>query len=323
MINAYFEGLEQRISDNLPIENIHSVASFFVSRLDVKFEDKVEQLEKNGIDAAKYIGQIGILNALAAYEAFIKFIQKERFQKIKAAGGNVQRPLWASTGTKNPEYSDVLYVDSLVLPDTVNTAPPKTITAFLDHGQTKIVEYEKSAESLEKAISEMRDAGISFPEIMEELEAEGVEKFQDAQNGLLKAVREKIASFSRDIGYLKNDVVKKMDSMETANFVERFFQQDATLFTNIKEEEEEVLNRLGWINAPVTSRTLISSGNALRKDLLGEGYTDAVVLGMGGSSLAPEVFSNVFDGDEKEKGLNLSILDSTDPIQIKKKNSIL
>jgi len=319
VINAYYEGLEQRISEKQPISDIHSVASFFVSRLDVMFEDKIKQADSAGTKATDLIGKLGIINALAAYEAFVSSIEGERFGNIREAGGNVQRPLWASTGTKNPDFSDVLYVDSLVLPDTVNTAPPKTIEAYMDHGRTQIVDYANAKETLGEAIGNLEDVGINFPEMMEELEAEGVEKFQKAQNGLLAAVKEKSASFSRRLGDLKGDTIRMLEKMGAADFRERFFAPDATLFTSRKEEEAEVLNRLGWIDAPRTSRDLIDSGIALRDAVLSDGYTDAVVLGMGGSSLAPEVFSKVFGANEKAEGLNLSILDSTDPIQIQAK----
>lgn len=316
VMDAYFKGLEMRLNKGLPIKDIHSVASFFVSRLDVKVESQLNEITTGALSS--YVGRVGILNALAAYNAFQISIQGERFKKLKAAGGNFQRPLWASTGTKNPEYSDVLYVNNLVLPDTVNTAPPKTISAYLDHGRVEVVGYKGAVKTFDDAIEAFSYAGLNFDAIWQELEKEGVEKFQSAQDDLLKVIETKRRSYVAELGGLAEKVRIQMSEMDDSGFREKFFTPDVHLFTQRAEEQEEVLNRMGWLDSPLTSQNLIPIGKELLREVLSEGYTHAVVLGMGGSSLAPEVFSEVFAETTKD-GLLLSILDTTDPIQIKAK----
>lgn len=182
VMDAYLSGLEQRVAAGLPVDRIASVASFFVSRVDSNIDP---QLAKLGATALQ--GKAAVANAKLAYADFQKTFGAERFRRLAAAGARVQRPLWASTGTKNPAYSDVLYVEELIGPDTVNTVPPQTLDAFRDHGAVRRT-LDAGLSEAEGVFAELAGLGISMPAVTEQLEREGVKSFMDAFTQLLEAV---------------------------------------------------------------------------------------------------------------------------------------
>jgi transaldolase len=185
VMDAYLAGLEQRIEAGLPVDRIASVASFFVSRMDSKVDKLLEEI---GTDEARALmGKSAIANAKLAYQRYMTTFGGKRFGKIKLVGGKVQRPLWASTSTKNPAYPDTLYVDTLIGADTVNTIPPKTLAAFLDHGIVADTVVKKIA-TQEKVLQELEDLGISVKTVTDELEAEGVSSFSKAFADLLAVI---------------------------------------------------------------------------------------------------------------------------------------
>lgn len=184
---AYIRGLERRHADGHPIDRIASVASFFVSRVDSAVD---EALEKAGGDAAKSLmGTIAIANAKVAYGHFANLFGSDQFRRLAEQGARPQRLLWASTGTKNPDYSDVLYVEELMGPDTVNTLPPKTLEAFRDHGTAEPRLTEGLADAHAK-LSRLGELGISLDEITDELEAAGIRSFAEAFERLLASLDE-------------------------------------------------------------------------------------------------------------------------------------
>lgn len=191
VMDAYLKGLEKRVEAGLPIGSIASVASFFVSRVDTNVDARLNGMINTGDDRAQkaktLLGKAAIANARLAYADFKLVFSTERFQKLKARGGRVQRPLWASTSTKNPAYRDVIYVDELIGPDTVNTIPPQTLAAFLDHGQVRL-SLEEDLEGAQEALTGLETLGISMKEVTDTLEAEGVKSFSDAFTVLLDAV---------------------------------------------------------------------------------------------------------------------------------------
>ena len=200
VIDAYFSGLEKRIQANAPIDHIASVASFFVSRVDTKVDKKLQEIATSGTPAAlEYQGQAAIANARLAYEIFVDEFNSDRFKKLKAANAQIQRPLWASTGTKNPAYSDVLYVNELIGPDTVNTVPPATLVNFLDHGNVTVT-IDHEIEKSHLLIQKLEQMGISLEVIGDELEHEGVTIFADAYNQLLGSIKEKREVIQAQIG---------------------------------------------------------------------------------------------------------------------------
>lgn len=191
VMDAYLKGLEIRVSQGKPVNHIASVASFFVSRIDTKVDKYLDEIIAIGDDreelARSIQGKIAIANAKQAYQRFIRVFGSERVMSLKEKGARVQRPLWASTSTKNPAYSDVLYVDSLIGPDTVNTIPPNTLVALNDHGVVKNT-LENNLEESRKALTDLEALGISMARVTDELEMEGVAAFSSAYHKLLEAV---------------------------------------------------------------------------------------------------------------------------------------
>jgi len=188
---AYIEALEARIEQVKPLADIHAVASFFISRIDTKVDG---QLDK-AAPGSPLRGQAAIQVAKVTYGIFKELFFSERFKKIAAAGGRLQRVLWASTGTKDPAYSDVLYVDSLIGPDTVNTLPPKTIDAFRDHGVVAHT-LERDLAAAPAKLAQIEAAGVSLAKIYADLEAEGVKAFESSYLDLLKAIAGKAAALA-------------------------------------------------------------------------------------------------------------------------------
>ncbi|MBN1657292.1 MAG: transaldolase [Anaerolineae bacterium] len=192
VMDAYLTGLEQRVAAGLPVDRIASVASFFVSRVDTKVDGHLmEMVDRGGAHAdpaEKLLGKAAIANARLAYAYYQKVFSAPRFQTLKAHGARVQRPLWASTSTKNPAYRDVVYVEELIGPDTVNTMPPHTLVAFLEHGQVRPGSLEENVAGAEQTLASLEALGISMCISTCELEREGVKSFADAFTALLDAV---------------------------------------------------------------------------------------------------------------------------------------
>jgi transaldolase len=197
VMDAYLKGLELRAAAGLPVNTIASVASFFVSRLDTKVDARLQEkqaaLPGEAIalsKAAALPGKAAIANARLAYADFKQVFSSQRFLHLKKQGARLQRPLWASTSTKNPAYRDVMYVEELIGPDTVNTIPPQTLVAFLEHGQVR-PSLEEDLDSARQVLADLEKLGIHLDDVTLELEEEGVKAFADAFTVLLKAVDER------------------------------------------------------------------------------------------------------------------------------------
>jgi transaldolase len=193
---AFLNGLEDRVEQRQPIDQIASVASFFVSRVDSNIDGRLEKLAKaNPARAAEYqalMGQIAVANAKLAYRQFQQIFSGPRWETLALAGAQVQRPLWASTSTKKPSYPELLYVDTLIGPHTVNTMPPKTLEAFRARGVVKRT-IDKELAAAERAFDDVKSFGIDIAEVTEELEKEGVQKFADSYHELLAAIAQRRA----------------------------------------------------------------------------------------------------------------------------------
>jgi transaldolase len=196
VIDAYLEGLEKAKQAGHDLSKIHSVASFFVSRVDSEIDKRLEQI---GSDDAKALsGKAGVANARLAYAAYQEyFVGGERFATLEADGARVQRPLWASTGVKNPDYSDTLYVTELVAPNTVNTMPEKTLDAVADHGQVTGDTVTGTAALAQEVFDKLEAIGIDLTDVFLVLEDEGVEKFEASWKELLDATQEQLTSASK------------------------------------------------------------------------------------------------------------------------------
>jgi transaldolase/glucose-6-phosphate isomerase len=316
VMEAYLSGLEDRIKAEKPIDHINSVASFFVSRIDVKVDKYLEPIiQSQGSEAQiakELLGKIAIANARLAYQEFRKVFESERFSKLLTKGARLQRPLWASTSTKNPAYPDTMYVDELIGIHTVNTVPPQTLEAFRDHGKVKLT-IEKDLEAAKKAFSDLERIGISMQKVTQELEEEGVAAFAESYNSLLASVKTRWEDAQVELGPLTKSVSARIAKLESDHFLSRFYAMDGSLWTDDSKSQEEVRIRMGWLNLPDSSKALLPGLNKFAAEIRNTSFTQALLLGMGGSSLAPEVMSLIF---EDITGLKLTILDSTDPAQV-------
>jgi transaldolase / glucose-6-phosphate isomerase len=322
VMDAYLSGLEDRSAQGLPIGSIASVASFFVSRVDSKVDKRLEHIMRKESEeaetAANLRGKVAIANSRLAYGLFKEKFGDERFARLKEQGGRLQRPLWASTSTKNPAYRDVMYIEELVAPDTVNTAPPNTIELFKDHGSVRL-SIDGTEREAQRTIEDLESLGISLDEVTRELEEEGVRSFADSFTELLETIEDRRKAYQSELGPLQQAVQEQAAKFEEQNTVQRLFDRDPTLWVQDSAQHTEIKQRMGWLDAPYESRALIPELKQFVRDIQGDGYTHALLLGMGGSSLAPEVLAQTFGPAdlEKEFGLDLAVLDSTDPAQVR------
>jgi transaldolase/glucose-6-phosphate isomerase len=317
VMDAYLSGLEDRINAGKPLDHINSVASFFVSRIDTKVDNYLQPIiEKSGSQsktAKNLLGRIAIANSRLAYQEFRKIFESDRFKRLRDRGGKIQRLLWASTSTKNPDYSDTMYVDELIGAHTVNTVPPQTLQAFKDHG-TVTLTIEKDLEKAAQDFSDLASLGISMQRVTQELEDEGVAAFSDSYNSLLDSVKMRRETAVKELGKLAKPVAERIAGFEKDHFLQRFYSIDPTLWTADPKGQDEVRVRMGWLGLPDSSKALIPGLKKFASEVQKSGYTHTLLLGMGGSSLAAEVLSLIFK--EEVSGLKLSILDSTDPAQV-------
>ena len=187
VMEAYLAGLEKRVASGASLAGIASVASFFVSRVDTEID---KRLDEAGADPSLK-GKAGIANAQLAYQAYEEVFTSDRWRALEAKGAAPQRPLWASTGVKNPEYSDTMYISELIAPGTVNTMPEKTMLAYADHG-TPGTAVQKSYDDAAAVMQAVSDAGIDLDDVFRVLEDEGVQKFVDSWDELTGSVRSEL-----------------------------------------------------------------------------------------------------------------------------------
>ena len=192
VMDAYLEGLERAAANDHDLRTIHSVASFFISRVDSEVD---KRLEGKGVDDLK--GRAAIANARLAYREFEEVFSSDRFVALKTKGAHEQRPLWASTGVKNPEYPDTMYVTELVVPNTVNTMPEKTMEAFADHGEVHGDRVTAMYDDAQHVMDRLEEVGIGYDDVIDTLEREGVEKFAASWDELVETVRKSMEGAAR------------------------------------------------------------------------------------------------------------------------------
>ncbi|NUR06214.1 MAG: transaldolase, partial [Nocardioidaceae bacterium] len=190
VMDAYLEGLEKAKDNGHDLSKIHSVASFFVSRVDTEIDKRLDAL--GDPQAGNLKGKAGVANARHAYRAYEEKFAGERFQALKAAGANTQRPLWASTGVKNPEYRDTMYVTDLLVANVVNTMPEKTLQAFADHGEVLGDQVTTKYAEADQVMGDLAKLGIEYDDVIAVLEREGVDKFVKSWDDLVTTVREQL-----------------------------------------------------------------------------------------------------------------------------------
>jgi len=321
---AYMAGLEQLAANGGDLSRVASVASFFISRIDTLVDSIVNDKLKTEKDPAKQallksiLGKVAIANGKLTYQRYLKIFSGPRWDALAKKGAQTQRVLWASTSTKNPNYRDVLYVEEMIGKDTVNTIPPATLDAFRDHGKLRN-SLTENIEAAQETMDSLPKAGISMKEVTDKLTRDGVKLFADAFDQLLAAVEKSSKSgitprVSKQTYALPQDLAASVktatDDWRANGKVRRLWQRDATLWTGTDEA-----NWLGWLD--ITEKQLAEHEN-LRKvaeDAKNSGFSDVLLLGMGGSSLCPEVLRMTYG---KSAGYpELHVLDSTDPAQIK------
>ena len=195
VIDAYMSGLEDRLKTGKPIDRIHSVASFFVSRVDTEID---KRLDAKGADGARLKGRAAVANAKLAYQLFLQRFSSPRWKALEAKGGNVQKPLWASTSTKNPAYRDVMYVEQLIGPRSINTLPPQTIEAFRDHGEVART-VDQDLDDARRVLAELEQLGVSMHEVTDKLLVDGLASFQKSFDSLIAGLAKKSKQLGREL----------------------------------------------------------------------------------------------------------------------------
>lgn len=322
---AYIAGLEAFAKGGGDAGRMASVASFFVSRIDTLVENIIgERLKDPKLAGDQQAllrslrGKVAIANAKLAYQSYKRIFADPRWQALAARGGQTQRVLWASTSTKNPAYSDVLYVEELIGPDTVNTIPPATFDAFRDHGRVR-ASLEEDVDGARRTMEDLARAGISMKQVTDQLTDEGVKLFEEAFDKLLATVEKSVArpgspalkNFSYRLpAELSESVRTELADWKTGNKVQRLWARDASLWTNADES-----HWLGWLGITEEQAANQARFKALAEEIRAAGFTHALLLGMGGSSLCVEVLDLTFG---KIAGFpQVHVLDSTDPGEVR------
>ncbi len=321
---AYIRGLEKFAASGGDVKRIASVASFFISRIDNAIDADIStrlKSAKNPQEEQKLkglLGKVAIANGKLAYQRYLNIFSGPQWDKLRAKGGQTQRVLWASTSTKNPAYPDILYVQEMIGPDTVNTIPPATFDAFRDHGQPRETLTE-GVDEAKQVMHNLASVGISIDDVTDKLTDDGVRLFEEAFDKLLAAVEKstqggmtsKISQQTQKLpDQLAKELVQAVSDWRAAGKVRRLWQRDASLWTNTDESRW-----LGWLDVTEKQLEKKDQFQRLADEIRKENFSDILLLGMGGSSLCPEVLEKTFG---RIKGFpQLHVLDSTDPAQVK------
>jgi len=317
VVEAYLSGLEDRLAAGAGILTVSSVASFFVSRVDTAVDAALAAVGARAEQANQLMGKIAIANAKVAYSYFRQVFSEARWVQLAEQGARPQRPLWASTGTKNPTYPDTLYLDGLIGSETVNTVPPATLQAFLGHG-TVARTLDRGVREAEEQLKALADLGVELGEITETLQEQGVAAFAKSYSELMEAIAEKrerlLAGWQPlggSLGKHERAVTEALAELGAKQVLPRIWAHDHTVW---KPEPAEIVDRLGWLHTVEVMQDNLHLMQALTNSARADGYTQALLLGMGGSSLAPEVLRKTFGVHAGY--LDLAVLDSTDPAAV-------
>jgi transaldolase/glucose-6-phosphate isomerase len=322
---AFIRGLERRDAEGKPVDHIASVASFFVSRVDTAIDTDLEfrarhaETPEEKARLEELAGRAAIANAKIAYQKFKEIFHGPRFSALKSKGAQVQRCLWASTGTKNPKYSDVLYVDNLIGPETVNTIPPQTYTAFRDHG-TVAPTLEANLDEARSVIEKLAEIGIDLGQVTDKLQKDGLTAFVSSFDTLIESIEAKRDALrsgihqrlTASLGKYADAVNAAIKEAEKTEVMRRIWHKDAALWKEEEAHRKIISNSLGWLTVSDTMIGVEDDLLAFADRIRGVGQFKHVMLcGMGGSSLCPEVFRRTFNHQENYP--ELLVLDSTDP----------
>jgi len=321
---AYIRGLEKFAASGGDVKRVASVASFFISRIDNSVDAEISarlKSAKNSQEEQKLkglLGKVAIGNGKLAYQRYLNIFSGPQWDKLRAKGGQTQRVLWASTSTKNPAYPDILYVQEMIGPDTVNTIPPATFDAFRDHGLPRETLTE-GVDEAKQVMAGLASVGISIDVITDKLTDDGVRLFEEAFDKLLAAVEKstqgettpKINQQTYKLpDALAKTVAQNLNDWRANGKVRRLWQRDASLWTNTDESKW-----LGWLDITEKQLEKKDQFHRLSEEIRKEKFSDILLLGMGGSSLCPEVLEKTFG---RISGFpEMHVLDSTDPAQVK------
>lgn len=319
VVDAYFAGLEDLNRTGGDLSKIGSVASIFVSRIDVATDKRLDKLGDEKL-AERLRGKAGIANAKIAYARYKALFSGPRWQHLAEAGAKTQRLLWASTSTKNPAYKDTMYVEALIGRDTVDTIPPKTMDAFRDHGAVTPDAIEQDVSGARALLAELEENGVSLKVITDELVKDGVQQFADAFDKLFgtiakrrRTLREGERTFM-EIAPGSPEMTVAIDAeieiWRKDGRVRRLWAGDKSLWTGTDEDKW-----IGWLHIIEQELADLDRLRAFAEQVKQAGFTDVVLLGMGGSSLGPEVLGETFG--RQAGSPHFHMLDSTDPAQIK------
>ena len=323
---AYLRALQRRLQAGQSID-VASVASFFVSRVDTAVDKLLEAriaAASDGPDRQRLqslLGKAAVANAKLAYQSFNRLFNGPEFEELRAHGTRVQRCLWASTGTKNPHYSDVKYVEELIGHETVNTMPEQTLRAFKEHGEVR-QSLDENVEGAQETMRQLAEIGIDVDRVTKDLELDGVKLFADSIAKLKEEIEKKkealqrgsVGHYTASLGGLSGAVDGRLRQLDDQAVPRRIQEKDASLWKSDPAAQAEIKERLGWLTVVDQMEERVPDLLRLRDELYQEGFTAAVLMGMGGSSLAPEVFRTTFGTGQG--GLDLHVLDTTDPAAI-------
>jgi len=323
---AYMAGLEARLAQGQPINHVASVASFFLSRIDVLVDPLLEeQMNGKGKEEDSLVkslhGQVAIASAKTAYQIYKQIFNSQQFRKLAEAGARPQRLLWASTSTKNPAYSNIKYVETLVGPDTINTLPQETLNAYRGHGYPKL-RLEEGFERAQDMLHDLSKLGIDLEAVTQQLEKEGIDKFNKSFDHLMQtlhqerqaALAEPVDQQSLNLGTYEAVVQKRLDRLAQQQFNTRLWRKDASLWSSDPQDQTVIRQALGWLHVAEKMEEHLPDLLNFGTDVRQAGFRHVVHLGMGGSSLAPLVFQRTFEPGED--GLPLTVIDTTDPATI-------
>ena len=325
--HAYVRALKHRVADGQPINNIVSVASFFLSRIDVLTDQLLSQkiipgAERTGKMPQLLFGKAGIASAQLAYKRFKEIFNDTEWGKLENKGAHAQRPLWASTGNKDPLFSDVRYVETLIGPNTVNTLPDDTIEAFADHGKLVKNTIENDMEGAKQIFEDLKSSGIDLNAVTWELEHDGIKKFIEPYDLLMTALAEKrtkilgaaISAQQISYGSLDKEIKAASTSIDEKQAGARLYQKDPYLWKTDDTAAKMIVENMGWLTLPDDFGNVADRLTSFSQKVKNEGYKHAVLLGMGGSSLCSEVARETFG--TASGFLELLVLDNTDPAAI-------
>lgn len=326
---AYICALQRRMEEGKPLKNISSVTSFFLSRIDVLTDQLLGHLiispwsQGDSPRAESLLGKAAIASAKLAYQSFKRIFGSDSWKVLAEKGARVQRPLWASTSTKDPLYRDVKYVEPLIGRYTVNTMPEETITAFAEHGVIEENSVEKDLDQGRQIFFDLEEVGVDIDFVTNQLVNEGVQKFIDPYDELMKNLANKRQQLLADrtgkqtisFGPSKSEATSALSSLNSKQYMRRLMGKDPFLWKSDAVQVASIRNRLGWLTSIEDFQKKEAELTRFAQEIKDAQFSRVVLLGMGGSSLCPEVSQQTFGSVPGFP--NLLVLDSTDPAAVK------